>query len=108
MAGDSDRKRLASEKDDSSSKRVKKEEDIANNPYLAHMKQENTMENSSRYSDRLPKGSAFADFERRATTAKQAAKAEEGDNNPFTGEPHSPQYFNILKSRRDLPVSKQR
>ncbi|KAK8134377.1 helicase associated domain-containing protein [Apiospora sp. TS-2023a] len=108
MAGDSDRKRLASEKDDISAKRVKKEDDIANNPYLAHMKQENAMENGSRYSDRLPKGSPFAEFERRATTAKQAAKAEEGDNNPFTGEPHSPQYFNILKSRRDLPVSKQR
>ncbi|KAK7977986.1 helicase associated domain-containing protein [Apiospora saccharicola] len=108
MAGDSDRKRLASEKDEISAKRVKKEDDIANNPYLAHMKQENTMENGSRYSDRLPKGSPFAEFERRATTAKQAVKAEEGDNNPFTGEPHSPQYFNILKSRRDLPVSKQR
>ncbi|KAK7920648.1 prefoldin subunit 2, partial [Apiospora marii] len=108
MAGDSDRKRLASEKDEISAKRVKKEEGIANNPYLAHMQQENTMENGSRYSDRLPTGSAFNDFERRATTAKQAAKAEDGDNNPFTGEPHSPQYFNILKSRRDLPVSKQR
>ncbi|KAK8038775.1 pre-mRNA-splicing factor ATP-dependent RNA helicase prp43 [Apiospora rasikravindrae] len=108
MAGDSDRKRLGSEKDEVSAKRVKKEEDIANNPYLAHMQQDNTMENGSRYSDRLPKGSPFADFERRATTAKQAAKAEEGDNNPFTGEPHSPQYFNILKSRRDLPVHKQR
>ncbi|KAK8086573.1 pre-mRNA-splicing factor ATP-dependent RNA helicase prp43 [Apiospora phragmitis] len=110
MAGDSaDRKRLGSEKDEVSAKRVKKEEDIANNPYLAHMKQENnTMENVSRYNDRLPKGSPFADFERRATTAEQAAKAEEDDNNPFTGEPHSPQYFNILKSRRDLPVHKQR
>ncbi|KAK8107357.1 pre-mRNA splicing factor ATP-dependent RNA helicase prp43 [Apiospora kogelbergensis] len=113
MAGDSDlqvndRKRLGSEKDEASAKRVKKDEDIANNPYLAHMKQGNTMENGSRYSDRLPAGSPFADFERRATTAKQAAKAEEGDNNPFTGEPHSPQYFNILKARRDLPVHKQR
>ncbi|KAK6845553.1 pre-mRNA-splicing factor ATP-dependent RNA helicase prp43 [Apiospora arundinis] len=115
MAGDSDsqfnkadRKRLGSEKEEASAKRVKKDEDIANNPYLAHMKEENTMENGSRYSSRLPAGSPFAEFERRATTAKQAAKAEEGDNNPFTGEPHSPQYFNILKSRRDLPVHKQR
>ncbi|KAK7948678.1 DEAH-box ATP-dependent RNA helicase prp43 [Apiospora aurea] len=90
MAGDSDRKRLGSEKDEVSAKRVKKEEDIANNPYLAHMQQDNAMENGSRHSDRLPKGSPFVDFERRATTAQQAAKAEEGDNNPFTGEPHSP------------------
>ncbi|KAK8094082.1 pre-mRNA-splicing factor ATP-dependent RNA helicase [Apiospora hydei] len=90
MAGDSDRKRLGSEKDEVSAKRVKKEEDIANNPYLAHMQQDNTMENGSRHGDRLPKGSPFVDFERRATTAQQAAKAEEGDNNPFTGEPHSP------------------
>ncbi|KAK6824729.1 pre-mRNA-splicing factor ATP-dependent RNA helicase prp43 [Apiospora arundinis] len=96
MAGDSDsqfnkadRKRLGSEKEEASAKRVKKDEDIANNPYLAHMKEENTMENGSRYSSRLPAGSPFAEFERRATTAKQAAKAEEGDNNPFTGEPHS-------------------
>lgn len=115
MAGDSDsqfnkadRKRLGSEKEEASAKRVKKDEDIANNPYLAHMKEENTMENGSRYSSRLPAGSPFAEFERRATTAKQAAEAEQGDNNPFTGEPHSPQYFNILKSRRDLPVHKQR
>lgn len=92
---------------------VKKEEDydedkkaIQNNPYLAHMKQED--ENGGYDSSAIPKGSPLHKFTRRETTAKQASKAEDSDENPFTGEPHSQQYFKILDGRRNLPVHKQR
>ncbi|UZP42562.1 hypothetical protein NXS19_010378 [Fusarium pseudograminearum] len=47
-------------------------------------------------------------MKRQHTTAKQAAKAEDSESNPFTGRPHSQKYFQILQSRRDLPVTKQR
>lgn len=89
------------EADSSHLKRAKTEEDQKYNPYLAHMDQ-----NAS--GSGIPKGSPLEDFTRRSTTAKQASKAEDGDNNPFTGRPHSQQYFGILESRRNLPVHKQR
>ncbi len=76
------------------------------NPYLAHMDEYNVKKEG--YSSGHPKGSAFHNFTRRQTTAKQAFDAEGRDNNPFTGEPHSQQYFSILKVRRSLPVHKQR
>lgn len=50
----------------------------------------------------------FADFERHNTTAAQAEVIEDGKINPFTGEPFSQRYFDILKVRRDLPVHAQR
>ncbi|KAI1088946.1 P-loop containing nucleoside triphosphate hydrolase protein [Rostrohypoxylon terebratum] len=105
----SSRKRMSSPDVEASTKRVKREDTEDSkpskyNPYLAHWSNGNGDEDS----DRLPKGSPLAHFERRMTTAKQAFEAENSDNNPFTGEPHSQQYFNILKSRRNLPVHKQR
>ena len=93
------------------------------NPYLAHMYEENADDNSysngyaNGYSngyDRGPKangtsgGSALLKFPRHATTADMAKKAEDGPNNPFSGKPLSTQYFNILKTRRNLPVHAQR
>jgi pre-mRNA-splicing factor ATP-dependent RNA helicase DHX15/PRP43 len=82
---------------------------IANNPYLAHMKEEEDTKNGFRgYGTGLPEGSALHNFTRRETTAKQAEKAEDGSESPFTGEPHSQQYFKILKTRRTLPIHKQR
>lgn len=109
-----ERKRMSSPDVQAPTKRVKRE-DIEDtkpskyNPYLAHWSNGNGDEDSdSKSSDRLPKGSPLAHFKRRMTTAKQAFEAENSDNNPFTGEPHSQQYFNILKSRRNLPVHKQR
>ncbi|KAI0901120.1 P-loop containing nucleoside triphosphate hydrolase protein [Annulohypoxylon nitens] len=109
-----ERKRMSSPDVQAPTKRVKRE-DIEDtkpskyNPYLAHWSNGNGDEDSdSKNSDRLPKGSPLAHFKRRMTTAKQAFEAENSDNNPFTGEPHSQQYFNILKSRRNLPVHKQR
>lgn len=98
---DAPMKRIKSEDD----KPVKKEESVAPkyNPYLAH-----TEEYKDAYGNGHPKGSPLSGFTRRETTAKQAFDAENGDNNPFTGEPHSQQYFSILKMRRNLPVHKQR
>ena len=84
--------------------------DPASNPYLAHMYEESNDSNgylgdsSNGYSNT----SALDGFKRHATTAEQAHAAEDGPNNPFNGQPLSTQYFNILKTRRDLPVHKQR
>ncbi|KAI1471159.1 P-loop containing nucleoside triphosphate hydrolase protein [Daldinia caldariorum] len=114
-----DKKRLSSPDVETPTKRVKTEDGDDStlteyNKYLAHWDDGNGDSdskykgNGSGFSDRLPKGSPLAHFERRKTTAKQAFEAENGDNNPFTGEPHSQQYFNILKARRNLPVYKQR
>jgi hypothetical protein len=72
------------------------------NKYLAHM---------------LPDGYApqmgiakgpLRDFRQRQTNAKQAQKAEDGPENPFTLRPLSKTYFDILKKRRELPVHSQR
>ena len=74
-----------------------------NNPYLAHMLPDQGY---------LPPVAAargpLRDFKKRATTAAQAAKAEDGPDNPFTLRPLSRNYFDILKKRRDLPVHAQR
>ncbi|KAJ6036898.1 hypothetical protein N7540_001177 [Penicillium herquei] len=72
--------------------------DPKDNPYLAHMYEDN--------SD--IKGTPLAKFKRHQTTAALAKKAEDGDVNPFSGQPFSSKYFSILKTRRDLPVHQQR
>lgn len=72
--------------------------DPKNNPYLAHMYENNNASDNS----------ALAKFKRHQTTAALAKKAEDGDINPFTGRPFSSKYFSILKTRRDLPVHTQR
>lgn len=107
-----DRKRLSSpDVDDVPLKRAKTEgkdeskKSVKANPYLAHW---NTGYDDMASSDFKPKRDPLANFERRKTTAKQAFEAENSDHNPFTGEPHSQQYFNILKTRRNLPVHQQR
>jgi pre-mRNA-splicing factor ATP-dependent RNA helicase DHX15/PRP43 len=88
----------------SRSKRAKTKMDPSSNPYLAHL-----YDGSDRngYSSSM-NGSALAGFKRHATTADQAHLAEDGPDNPFSGQPLSSQYFNILRTRRDLPVHKQR
>ncbi|EQB58516.1 putative pre-mRNA-splicing factor ATP-dependent RNA helicase prp43 [Colletotrichum fructicola] len=98
-------KRLSADRDGASRKKVKKEdseEAPKYNPYLAHMKDENGGDGD------LDPNSPFADFTQRSTTAKQAEKVEDLDTNAFTGRPHSQKYFQILQTRRDLPVHKQR
>ena len=108
------------------------------NPYLAHMEAEQNEEPEAKYNPYLahrePKieeeetgyrngyghglkpsrtmgassGTTIGHFPRHETTAAMAIKAENGPNNPFTGRPLSSQYFNILKTRRNLPVHSQR
>ncbi|KAI1817616.1 P-loop containing nucleoside triphosphate hydrolase protein [Poronia punctata] len=75
------------------------------NKYLAHWNEDNNYADGN---GKLPAGSPLRDFKRRESTAKQAFEAEDRDNNPFTGYPHSEKYFSILKTRRNLPVHKQR
>jgi pre-mRNA-splicing factor ATP-dependent RNA helicase DHX15/PRP43 len=88
----------------SRAKRVKTDLDPASNPYLAHMYED---EGRNGYGNGSS-SSALSKLKRHATTAKQAHVAEDGPENPFNGQPLSQQYFNILKTRRDLPVHKQR
>ena len=95
-------------------------DDPAQNPYLAHMygAQDNSASyngySNNSYSKSNGNGNGasartgLSDFKRHATTALQAHTAEDGPNNPFNTTPLSKQYFKILKTRRDLPVHKQR
>ncbi|KAJ9144840.1 p-loop containing nucleoside triphosphate hydrolase protein [Coniochaeta hoffmannii] len=110
-------KKRASMDDDSSndSKRVKFDSssdatktDGTYNPYLAHTYAENVMPRSYGSSEYTNGSSLLSGLERRATTAQDAEKAEDGEFNPWTGNPHSERYFRILKTRRELPVHKQR
>jgi pre-mRNA-splicing factor ATP-dependent RNA helicase DHX15/PRP43 len=83
--------------------RFEAKEDETYNPYLAH-----TYQNDQNGWGSRETGSKLDSMKRRATTAKEAEVAEDGDLNPWTSQPHSQQYFRILKTRRDLPVHKQR
>ena len=85
------------------------------NPYLAHMYEEPSNQGySNGYGS--PRGrtngaqqsSSLSHFQRHQSTSGMAKKAENGPNNPFTGQPLSSQYFSILKTRRGLPVHAQR
>ncbi|KAL2044171.1 hypothetical protein N7G274_002876 [Stereocaulon virgatum] len=101
-------------------KSTKEESDPKSNPYLAHMYEEEEVEEqgyngySNGYGKALnrtngiSKASTWARFPRHKTTAAMAKKAEDGPNNPFSGKPLSSQYFNILRTRRNLPVHQQR
>ena len=92
--------RRSDSEDGARAKRQKMEGgDPKDNPYLAHM-YEGT--------NGAEKNSALAKFKRHQTTAALAKKAEDGDINPFSGQPFSSKYFSILKTRRDLPVHQQR
>ena len=101
---------------------AKKEKDPRSNPYLAHMYEEKEEDEGdvgyNGYSNGYGKGtsrtngvsdsSTLARLPRHKTTAAMATNAENGPNNPFSGQPLSKQYFNILKTRRNLPVHQQR
>ncbi|GAB1313095.1 DEAH-box ATP-dependent RNA helicase prp43 [Madurella fahalii] len=93
-------KRSSVESDNQDPKRIKTngDGDTKMNPYLAHLNE------GSRNGFQSP----LDELERHKTTALQAARAEDSDINPWTGNLHSQQYFKILKTRRDLPVHKQR
>lgn len=85
------------------------------NPYLAHMYEganENGYSNGygggKNRTNGVSQGTSLAKFPRHKTTTDMAMKVEDGPNNPFSGKPLSQQYFNILKTRRGLPVHAQR
>lgn len=100
--------------------------DPKSNPYLAHMYPESDDSEDGGVSlaqpARPPVRNSFngyhydgaasdgplAQFRRHKTTFALAAKAEDGPINPFTGSQLSQGYFNILKTRRKLPVHAQR
>ena len=92
--------------------------DPKNNPYLAHHYEEPAEEAGyngyvngyQKPQSRLRDGSSgpISRMPRHKTTAILAEKAENGPTNPFNNQPLSSQYFNILKTRRNLPVHAQR
>ncbi|KAL4081036.1 P-loop containing nucleoside triphosphate hydrolase protein [Scleroderma citrinum] len=63
--------------------------DNKKNPYLAHIR---------------PSKEPLHGFIPRRVTASQVRKALEHEVNPFTQEPHTPQYRDILEARKKLPV----
>lgn len=98
----------------------KKALDPRANPYLAH-RYEEPVEDEGSYNgysngygrptsrtDGVSNASSLVRFPRHKSTAAMARNAEDGPNNPFSGQPLSSQYFNILKTRRNLPVHQQR
>lgn len=93
--------RRPADQETSSAKRIKiREMDPSSNPYLAHV-YENGRAGSG-------KADGLSRFQRHRTTAKEAEIAEDGPYNPFNNKTLSQQYLSILKTRRDLPVHKQR
>ncbi|KAI9834135.1 MAG: DEAH-box ATP-dependent RNA helicase prp43 [Phylliscum demangeonii] len=87
--------------------------DPRKNPYLAHVYEgQNLGPTGSDFpkanENRGGKWGLLSSFQRHQTTAKLASAAEDGPKNPFSGQPLSKRYFNILKTRRDLPVHAQR
>ncbi|CAK48696.1 hypothetical protein CBS115989_251 [Aspergillus niger] len=84
----------------------KSETDPKDNPYLAHMYADgNSNTGTDGTTDLHP---AFGKMKRHQTTAALAKKVEDGDINPFNGQPFSSKYVSILQTRRDLPVHAQR
>ena len=109
--------RRPEEQEMSRAKRIKSEDrlDPASNPYLAHMYNANGDDGyGSGWNARngkangTPDSTPLAKFRRHRTTAAQAHEAENGPHNPFNSAPLSESYFSILKTRRELPVHKQR
>ena len=94
----------------------KKGPDPRSNPYLAHMYEEDESYNgySNGYGKSMNRTNGVSDastlvrLPRHKTTAAMARKSEDGPDNAFSGKPLSTQYFNILKTRRNLPVHAQR
>jgi hypothetical protein len=89
--------------------------DPRNNPYLQHMyADESSGDISNGYSTPPKRFSGLtgpgplAKSQRHKTTAALARSVEDGQINPFTGEPFSNRYVSILRTRRDLPVHAQR
>lgn len=106
MADSKNGKRGSQETEDANRKKVKQggQQDESYNPYLAHMYENDGTNGSEEPSANSP----FHGMTKRMTTAKQAEKVEDLSDNPFTGQPHSQKYFQILRTRRELPVNKQR
>lgn len=77
------------------------------NPYLAH---HYDGENGNGPYGGAANGwqSPLKSWTRHETTAAAATKAEDGPQNPFTGRNFGKRYFDILRTRRNLPVHAQR
>ncbi|KAI9928306.1 DEAH-box ATP-dependent RNA helicase prp43 [Aspergillus wentii] len=85
------------------------ETDPRDNPYLAHMyADESSNGDSNSWNNGSSGNPTFDKLKRHQTTAALAKKVEDGEINPFNGQPFSSKYLSILHSRRDLPVHAQR
>ncbi|EPQ53153.1 P-loop containing nucleoside triphosphate hydrolase protein [Gloeophyllum trabeum ATCC 11539] len=74
------------------------------NPYLAHL---NPKKGGKSSASPTPGNNPLYGFLPRRVTGEQARKALESDVNPFTMQPHTPQYKKILEARKKLPVYSQ-
>lgn len=100
----------------SSKKSTKAELDPASNPYLAHHYEGNDQTYGrwgyhNEYKGLKQSKGGFgshSNLSRHATTAAMAKSAEDGPDNPYNGKPLSSKYFDILHTRRNLPVHAQR
>ena len=91
------------------SKRQKTSTDPRNNPYLAHMYEDQSNGHTNGAATPPSRtGTPLDKMQRHSSTAKEARAAEDGDINPFTGNQFSQRYISILKTRRNLPVQEQR
>jgi pre-mRNA-splicing factor ATP-dependent RNA helicase DHX15/PRP43 len=80
-----------------------------NNPYLAHHYENEGSNGNGSYGGANGNWvSPLKTWTRHATTAEAASKAEDGPLNPFTGKSFGKRYFDILRTRRNLPVHAQR
>ena len=84
------------------------EMDPQSNPYLAHRYDYQSSNGFVNGSTATSGSGPLSDFVRHKTTASAATSVEEGPSNPFTSKPLSSRYFDILRSRRNLPVHAQR
>ncbi|KAI9846552.1 MAG: DEAH-box ATP-dependent RNA helicase prp43 [Thelocarpon superellum] len=89
------------------------EADPRSNPYLAHMYEDTQYQYGNGQASPGPTNGNGSNrgldgFTRHKTTAAMAHEVEDGPSNPFNGQSLSKQYFNILHTRRNLPVHQQR
>ncbi|KIJ94146.1 hypothetical protein K443DRAFT_125337 [Laccaria amethystina LaAM-08-1] len=79
--------------------------DPKDNPYLAHHYNGRKGAGPSTPSPSMKE--PLYGFLPRKVTGEQVRKAQDGDLNPFTKQPHTPQYKKILEARKKLPVYAQ-
>ncbi|KAL4061704.1 P-loop containing nucleoside triphosphate hydrolase protein [Scleroderma yunnanense] len=77
------------------------------NPYLAHLRPAEKRKSAANGASTPAGKEPLLGFIPRKVTGDQVRKAMEHEVNPFTKQPHTPQYRKVLEARRKLPVFSQ-